>query len=456
MSDELRGRRRNLARAHSDVNIHDRQAEPSDGYPRSTSAQYSRKSLRKCEDLRQLAVRNGHRSSQLSLALSGTQSLASAAHSQQFPNKTIAMVPHEAKARPNWEYRWSSFTLTQSSRPTQPRASSVSSKEPKPMKSSVSPLTKLGSSSSKAVASELETIASPPGPGPPSTENRFADTSIQACISGSASESQYYKPEKHSSSSFLTHSRPSSKTLRSSVYAPASQYVSELDSSDNEESVVQKNADVSLLDEVIDAATPSSILMNTENFQAFQRSLISSVPEIQPTRTQRKVLDFKDLFSNDVVPGQSNLGSLGYTAKIQHEEIFAEWTQIRLRFSSHLQSKNKARCRAGTLGFLDRYLNRGWPEPDALVPDDLCVTKETKDDFLIRLWQSGQTRPTQTNSQPNSLPSGLTLNRNSNPIPASSLHPMLEEEEGDIYKEKARFNISSLAQVAISRQSSVG
>lgn len=465
MPDETRGRGRSLARAHSANNIHENKPKSElDGQPRSNSAHNGRNSRHKSDDLRHIAVRNGLRSSQLSLALSRAQSVALVAHNQQFLNKNIAMVPHEAKARPNWENSWSSFTLTQSSRSTKTRNTSVSSKDQKAVKSSISPLTKLGSNTSKQTPSALEPIARPPQ-GPPSTENRFDDlhdSGIQNKFLRSISEIQQLEPETFSRDGFSDHTALSSKSLRSSA-APVLKYASDLDSSDNEENSEDKETEEYLLEDTSDLATPSSLLAMAEEIQSFQKSFVGSAPKIQPTRTQRKILDLKDLLSEDApVPGQNGLGSLDYMAKIQHEKIFAEWTQIRLRFSGHVQSKNTARCGAGVLGFVERYLTRGWPEPEALETGSFLVTKETKDSFLLNLWQSGQTRPiSQTSSQADALPTSEPpsygnsyVNSQSTPQPNS--HPTLDEDEGDIYKENTRFNISSLAQVVIARQSPGG
>lgn len=455
MTDEPRGRRRSFARAHSANNIHENRPKTEvENQRRSNSVHLNRASRQKGEDLRQTAVRNGLRSSQLSLALSRAQSVAPATHNQQFLHKNIVMVPPEAKARPNWEHGWSSFTLTQSSRSTKVRNVSVSSKEPKTTKSSVSPLTKLGSSS-KHTPAEVDT--SLPNPGPPSTENRFDDlhdTGMLSKFLGSISEIQQPYHQQLFRGNLADQTAVSSKSQRSS--ASASKNASD-DSSHSEDDTEDKE-ETSLLDDN-NPATPSSILAMAEEVQAFQKSIVGSVPKIHPTRTQRKVLDFKELLSEETpAPGQASLGSLDYLAKIQHEKIFAEWTQVRLRFSSHLQSKSTARCRAGVLGFVERYLSHGWPEPKRQESDSIPVTKETKDSFLLELWQFGQTKLLgQTNSEQHSLPGqscGSSF-ANSQP-PQTTPHPTFDEGEGDIYRENTRLNISSLAQVVIARQSPVG
>ncbi|CUM51934.1 unnamed protein product [Debaryomyces tyrocola] len=111
---------------------------------------------------------------------------------------------------------------------------------------------------------------------------------------------------------------------------------------------------------------------------------IGDLGQKNTSRTLQKILDYKDLYSEEedssnstsnanlsskwrsLVPGNT---SYDYGIKIQHEAIMSEYTQIKLRFSSSLSdasaetyslpnekvpSKLRMKSKAGVLGFVDR------------------------------------------------------------------------------------------------------
>lgn len=424
MSEDTRGR--GLVRVHSANSIHDRKhIEVAEGPPRSISMQHGQAHQRKSEDLRHTAVRNGLRSSKLSMALSRAQSVASATHNHQFQNKNIAMVQHERKPRPNWDSTWSNFTLTQAEKePVQ--------KDGRVLKSSISPLTRPGQAT-RATPTSLAPISSPPmaSLNVPSTDNKFSDLG----------EVTPKKPLSARSRFSVETGRSKTLAKRSSIRSePLLKYASEPDSSDDydEDDDDGQDEHLSLLDpEFFDTDGTSSLSALAQEILVFQKSLVGSAPHVQPTRTQQRVLDLRDLLREETQsPTQPTLGNQNFMVRIQHDKILSEWTQIRLRFSSHMHSKNMTRCSAGILGFVERYKARGWPEKTS----SHTVTKETKDEYLASMWQSGFL------VKKDVLEELRDIYKEQRDI---------YKEQRDIYKESAAFDMSSLAQTAMSRQSPV-
>ena len=71
-------------------------------------------------------------------------------------------------------------------------------------------------------------------------------------------------------------------------------------------------------------------------------------------RTQQKLIDFKDLYQNE----QPDQPVINYDWKVQHEIILAQYTTIRLRFSSRQASKKQIESDIGVLGYIKRHHNQ--------------------------------------------------------------------------------------------------
>lgn len=107
------------------------------------------------------------------------------------------------------------------------------------------------------------------------------------------------------------------------------------------------------------------------------------------SRTQQRILDYKELETNTSTPSTSNPVTFeSYNYRIQYETIINQYTSIRFRFASKTISKdNKIRVNTGVLGFINRqdkfhYLKA----TDSRQPK--LITEKDKDAYLQELWDT--------------------------------------------------------------------
>lgn len=339
--------------------------------------------------LRQAALRNGLLRSALgTLVATNVQ----ASHVALSTNRNIPMVAHDPKPLRNLSNRWANFTINQNSSDAQeagPAQEPAHEETHQPSKASISPLTYVQTNTAPLLLTSVTTF--PTTPITPSTDNKFGDLigdEEKLVGSRTTKASRYY-----SRLSSLVTDRKLDHNLMSSL-VPMSRYASELDTSDDETenenttSELGGGEDLSALpSSQLDLSEPVSVLDFMKEVNDFL-SLVDrgSLPntKITSTRTQQKLLDLKELINEEKVPKlRGFLNSLDYSVKIQHEAIMSEWTQIRLRFASHLapNSGTNTQCKAGVLGFVDRYKN-----VDLVENPSSPITKDNVGDFLAEVW----------------------------------------------------------------------
>lgn len=418
-------RGRSILRARSSTNV--TEAPVTEPVQRSKLTRLGRGS----EDLRQTALRNGFRSS-----------------STEKPNKNIPMAEH--KVRP----KWSHFTI-------------APERKVEIKKASISPLTVI-----KPAAS--------PSPPTAAVDNKFNDLATHDLVDTKTQEGFHAKEglnlkESFSQgfkslgalkgfsgfksfgltnemSGFLAPNEPAVLPPTTNTYnlpsnsfgaTPSdtykhkhkkqshSAYSSELDSDDLEDLI-----------ELTEETTVADVIQEIHDFQTSLVSRSSPQKETGANRTQQKLLDLKDLMSNDRAPYTQLSNLLDYSVKIQHEAILAEWTQIRLRFSGYVSNKSETDivCLAGVLGFIQRLRGQ-------YIGGNLLVTQETKDEYLLNMWEL----ELQSFAEPLTPVLALT----SLPSLLSMSEPNREADE-DIYKNRdieMPLSISSMARnVMLSRE----
>lgn len=332
---------------------------------------------RNSDTLRLAVLRNEHRRGSSRTTI---DSVRSKVHTNP-PNKNIPMLSDNN--------RWNSFAMQKA----QEKPPAVSC-EQKPLsndsknkfKWSVSPLTKL-----EKAAATLKKGSVPhrsPLNSVDSTDNRFDDlTRI-----GSSPKSN--EEGKHVS----INNSPS--TLSNSFRPPSRGSVSSSDEKSIQGDLDRSPDRLSLGDDysLKDTEAPSSVLDFMKDFaNAHSGNVLQNGQSNQNytsyTRTQQKMLDFKDLMQHESseanAPQYSNL--LDYATKIQNEAILAEWGQIRHRFSSYVSALTHKSivCRAGVLGSLRRCKENG----HFLVQTHDPLTEDKKDLFIKTIW-FGEPAPT--------------------------------------------------------------
>lgn len=356
--------------------------------------------------LRQAALRNG-----ILRSTSGTTvaSIVQPGHGAANHNKNIPMVAHDPKPVRNLSNRWANFSINQGPKeepdlaiPVQEQAEEESRP---PAKASISPLTYVQTNT--APLSQTTVTTFPATPVTPSTDNKFGDlTADEAKLVASRTTraSRYY-----SRLSLLVNDRKSDHNSMS-LLVPMSRYASELDTSDDEhdtehdhhnsETGDSERDSAALPSSALDLDEPVSVLDIMKEVNEFQTLVDRNSPQkthFVSTRTQQKLLDLKELIAEERgPPTRGFMNSLDYLVKIQHEAIISEWTQIRLRFASHLASKSGTNisCKAGVLGFVERYRDQdiaknqdGFGSP---------VTRDNVGDYLGELWAEELRRLTET------------------------------------------------------------
>lgn len=338
--------------------------------------------------LRQAALRNGLLRSALgTLVATNVQP----SHTAPKTNRNIPMVAHDPKPLRNLSNRWANFTINQNSDAQEagPAQEPAHEETQHPSKASISPLTYVQTNTAPLLLTSVTTF--PTTPITPSTDNKFGDLigdEEKLVGSRTTKASRYY-----SRLSSLVTDRKLDHNLMSSL-VPMSRYASELDTSDEEtesdntNSELGRGEDLSALpSSQLDLSEPVSVLDFMKEVNDFlslvDRGSLQNT-KMTFTRTQQKLLDLKELINEEKAQKlRGFLNSLDYSVKIQHEAIMSEWTQIRLRFASHLapNSGTNIQCKAGVLGFVDRYKNVDLVE-NASSP----ITKNNVGDFLAELW----------------------------------------------------------------------
>lgn len=344
------------------------------------------------------------------------------------------MVAHEGRA-PNLTNRWAQYNPSTEPQETESPVAIASAVHPKvsePTKASISPLTFVKNGAGESIPTAVTSVMSTPNT--PTTDNKFGDLhgdETKLTDSRSTRTSRLY-----SRMSALVSDRRSDHNSMNSL-VPVSRYASELDVSDDDDNLEDSDADTKKDGEdshqllTMDHGEPVSVLDIMKEINDFQTTLVdrtnASKDTFALTRTQQKLLDLKDLVSNEQGQQASPFKNLlDYSVKIQNEAILSEWTQIRLRFSSHATTKTNICCKAGVLGFVQRYKNL------PMSSGELAVTEDEVSDYIQELWVDELLKF--SDSQPR-----VTL--------------ATYEEEVDIYKENSML-MSSLARSAMmSRQS---
>lgn len=348
-------------------------------------------------------------------------------------NRNIPMVPQEPRAPPHLKNRWAHFSINQPNEPKEPKsppgAQDMIPKVPETSKSGVSPLTFVKNSTGDSLPTAATTMTATPTT--PTTENKFGDLHGDETKLTDSRSTRASRPY-HRMSALMSDGRSDHNSMHSLV--PTSRYVSALSDEETEmddSETENKDGDDSNQILSIEQGEAQSVLDIMKEINDFQTTLVDRTPARKDnfalTRTQQKLLDLKDLVATEQGPHASTFKSLlDYAVKIQHEAILSEWTQIRLRFSSHATTKKNISCGAGVLGFVQRYQNL----PSST--DQLAVPEDEVSDYIQELWADELLKISET-------PPRVTL-------------PTYDEEV-DIYKEHS-MPMSSLARnVMMSRES---
>lgn len=160
---------------------------------------------------------------------------------------------------------------------------------------------------------------------------------------------------------------------------------SEPDDSDSDE-FTPTQYDVDLIDTPRDVKPRllQDVINDINSFQSnFVRNDGLPTPPVRVSRTQRKVLDYKDLYPEESEAPRST----DYSTKIQHDTVVLEYTSIRLRFASKVVTKSHMRPDTGVLGFINRYVS-----PKALKPSKAPSQFPLGDTPLDRLWADEMAR----------------------------------------------------------------
>lgn len=291
------------------------------------------------------------------------------------PNKNIPMLSDN--------HRWNLFAIPKAQE--KPVAEAHNQKLPgtdskQNIKWSVSPLTKI----EKALIDRNinpTTVASPIN-SVKSADNRFEDLNR---INGTAGSSDVFQDLRH-------------KLKGTNNIKPFEEMPNMSSSESDEDPPARDDSDVSpsrlsLSDGETskDLEAPSSVLDFMKEFaDALPNKSMAAVLPLKThstfTRTQQKMLDFKDLMREE---SGDHLNSpfpnlLDYATKIQNEAILAEWGQIRQRFSSYVSplSQKNITCQAGVLGSIKRCKEYGYTADAAQI----VITEEEKNLYLTNLW----------------------------------------------------------------------
>lgn len=374
---------------------------------RAASVQNTGQTSQACNgssDLRHAAIRNG-----LLRTTSGTTMIVTgqANHPSSQINRNIPMVPNEPKTTRNLGNRWANFTISQPPQSEKPQLSpqiqDLASTKPESREfttASVSPLTYVKESTTESSHTAATTIVLA-NPSTPSTDNKFDNLhgdDAKLTSSRNSRASRFY----HRMSLLVNSTRKGEHNSMNSQ-VPMTRYTSELDTSDEEQDLDNTEPDKdtdrdsnSRQETPIDLEEPVSVLDIMKEINDFQTTLVDRASprkdNFTSTRTQQKLLDLKDLITAErgPAPGFSNL--LDYSVKIQHEAILSEWTQIRLRFSSHITSRKGTNisCKAGVLGFVQRYKNQ------SCLTESLPMTEDNVNDYIREMWNEELLRLTES------------------------------------------------------------
>lgn len=405
ISAEDRGR--SLARASSTTSIHSghqlRLSLPPK-QPRAVSVQHNGPVpviRHGSADLRQTAIRNGLLRTASNTSVNGFNQPG---HPAPAINKNIPMISKEPKPARNLGQRWANFSIVQpleaEEQPSPPVQDEIPADETGRdfNKASVSPLTYVKNAAPSTSTPSTSMLATP---ATPTTDNRFEDLLGSDAKLTTSSKTTRTSTLYHRMSLLISSVRNNDHTSMHSLLA---RYASELDTSDDDESSGEHDPDSdsegptlagvdasnARLAIPLEIGGTESILDVMKEVSDFQSALIDrSSPRkeaIHSTRTQRKLLDFKDLMGDEKSPTPAFTNLLDYSLKIQHEAILSEWTQVRLRFSSHQvpSSASNLSCSAGVLGFVQRYKGHEW------VHDIDQVLAENAASYLQEMWTSEQ------------------------------------------------------------------
>lgn len=341
--------------------------------------------------LRQAALRNGLLRSSSGNNIHITNQVN---HPGPTLNKNIPMVSHEPRdpRAPHLKNRWAQFSINQPKEPKESRSPpatqdliAVVHKVPETNKGSVSPLTFVKNSTGDSLPTAATTMTATPTT--PTTENKFGDLHGEETKLTDSRSTRASRPF-HRMSALMSGGRSDHNSMHSLV--PASRFVSTLDGSDEETEMddsetENKDGDDSNHIPSIEHGEAQSVIDIMKEINDFQTTLVDRTPARKDnfalTRTQQKLLDLKDLVTTEQGPHAATFKSLlDYAVKIQHEAILSEWTQIRLRFSSHATTRKNISCGAGVLGFVQRYQNL----PGST--DQLAVKEDEVSDYIQKLW----------------------------------------------------------------------
>ncbi|ODV77872.1 uncharacterized protein CANTADRAFT_7353 [Suhomyces tanzawaensis NRRL Y-17324] len=138
----------------------------------------------------------------------------------------------------------------------------------------------------------------------------------------------------------------------------------------------------------------------------------SSSKGVRLNRTQQKILDYKELHSFDSSSTLNSLGPLSsalnlpapssvlnsYSMRIQSETITSQYTSIRLRFGSKVNShmstmKKYIGANTAVLGFINRLelaklKGFGWISPNSDYKEKPPLNFENKDEIIKTMWDS--------------------------------------------------------------------
>lgn len=394
-------RARSTTSIHSDKHNH---LSIQQNAPRALSVQHTGQtpvSNRASGDLRHTAIRNGLLRSGSGNNVLTAAAPTAAAHPGTGINKNIPMLQVDTKLARNLGNRWTNFTISQNEQKPPPVPEPVEQETTRTYtKASVSPLTYVKGSAATSSQTENTTFLSPPTT--PTTDNKFDDLhSDEALDSHLAKSRQTVSSRLYKRMSLLIH--VDRRTTHDSMHslAPMTRYASELDTSEDEAETGDTDTERDHEHEgtlhltSMDMSNAVSVMDMMKEINDFQTTFVDrNSPQrgnATSTRTQQKLLDLRDLIGDDLelpAPGFVNL--LDYSVKIQHEAILSEWTQIRLRFSSHLTSRTGTNisCHAGVLGFAHRYKDRMFVHPES------HVTRDNVYDYIQEMWDSEVVRLT--------------------------------------------------------------
>ncbi|OBA23304.1 hypothetical protein METBIDRAFT_29812 [Metschnikowia bicuspidata var. bicuspidata NRRL YB-4993] len=373
---------------------------------------------RTSEDLRQTALRNGLTRVNSASRVDG---FTNSGRSHMTPkNRNIPMVAAPVVGRIS-DNRWGTYSLNQPINnvlvPTNESISEPHEDLNVAQKASISPLTQIHRPTGKTHSFDQAGIEI--------NESKRGDLRSEKTSRGSSRSSlRDFHPRERSVGRF-----PDKKSNHNSMFSLVPMGLSdseaevcgderalliEADKSEDLEALYEENYEEAYLQipGLADATSVLDFMKGHEKAQETKQSIdavsIGSSLDRPTTRTHQKLLDMKLLRLRQEAASAASTATLAmgglrnlpeYAVKIQHESVVSQWTQIRLRFSSHPENTEGRRtniaCRAGVLGSIKRNEAELAMKAGDRRALESRITKDNVASYLHEMWhdQSFETQP---------------------------------------------------------------